>query len=535
MSTSTTKIFFNLVWLMLIIYFMGLNCRVAPEKDDRYPSIIDGGKEKDQDFIIKDGGNSPFLDGGEEIGEGLTIAEVVDPKLEKVPIFYSLEEDGSVKIRILKGEKELISFTEKGKKGKILWDGKDANGAYVPVGKYDVELWAGDDSEIFFKDKAIIHVIRIGVIKITFSDSKDGKIYKLAYHKGGKLISSPQWTIKNLDLPDGSPRPYPDPWHDLNSPPKTNEDINLPIAYQKGKTLGIKLQLAAENNSGYPLAHYPIRVIIKDAICLSDNNEEGVSPGQTLIFETTKPLPNIIGKNNLSLYIQYQYWKEGKWRKIGNQKTSHIVYTLNDKPNLNPDGESEEYPHVSWVSVLEKTSSWLKNETNCHQVMTKIVEHVYSNLGLTYIAGGAYVTQPGPKFSFDLSRFLEDWDKGSFKKVACLDIAALVATLSNMFGCQSGTFLLKGLTALNKYLLIGRDRWSSGSFYLHMIVSPDKGKTIYDATLMLDSDDDPSKAPYKPIYVTGIPFSKYEEMFSRALKGSLKFQDNHIDRKPKLY
>jgi hypothetical protein len=163
-------------------------------------------------------------------------------------------------------------------------------------------------------------------------------------------------------------------------------------------------------------------------------------------------------------------------------------------------------------------------------VRAAVVDEVYFDEGLAYdtVRGAtAYVgyTSGFNGAVFDLTGFVHR-RRGDI--VNCTDCAAIVGTYAGMLGVELDYAIILQNFALNYILAIGGDTFSpcpfgtyGCGFSYHAVTTPDDAATIYDATLQLDGDDDPSTAPNTPLEVLGVPGDEYLDRL--VMSGSARY------------
>jgi hypothetical protein len=179
-------------------------------------------------------------------------------------------------------------------------------------------------------------------------------------------------------------------------------------------------------------------------------------------------------------------------------------------------------PHRAWIDVVDRVAQWVAGtESQTDPVANRIVEGIFNEMGLRYDnerGASHYTDYPGGSWSgasFELSRFAERAD-GSI--INCSDAASILSSYANMVGIDLRYHILTHVTdagfALNWINGIGRgfaaSPFTSGraSFRYHAVTGPIDTR-IFDATLALDGDGDPSSAPNTLLMVEGLSQMDY--------------------------
>jgi hypothetical protein len=154
-----------------------------------------------------------------------------------------------------------------------------------------------------------------------------------------------------------------------------------------------------------------------------------------------------------------------------------------------------------------------------HDVTNALVEFIYRELGLEYDTdwgASSYVSYTGRDYSgahFDMSSFLSR-SRGSV--INCTDAAAILQAYANMLGVDLSYAIVTPGFNLNYIKAIGGDTFThcpfgggGCGFSYHAVTTTDDAATIYDATLALDGDEDPSQSPSTEMLVQGIDGDAY--------------------------
>jgi hypothetical protein len=192
------------------------------------------------------------------------------------------------------------------------------------------------------------------------------------------------------------------------------------------------------------------------------------------------------------------------------------LYALLGPPTFEQSGT----PYQPWVAVIDPVLRAIQGVDGDDAAVTgAIVAYVFEDLGLAYDtrSGASAYVQYGwggwDDAMFDLTGFLRR-RRGDI--VNCTDCAAIVEAFANMIGAPLRYSIILQNFDLNYIEAIGGDEFThcpfggrGCGFNYHAVTTPDDDATIYDATLALDGDDNPSESPSTELLVQGIPGDEY--------------------------
>lgn len=226
-----------------------------------------------------------------------------------------------------------------------------------------------------------------------------------------------------------------------------------------------------------------------------------------------------IGRYEVGWEWQFRVTPGAQW--IDLEHTHHVVYVTLDEPKA-PWSQAPGGPHALWlwIRALDWACAWANSvtltSTGASGAAKKALgrlEMGLFNLGrrdvvpLQYLdAGGAEYTQDFPDRVFFLSAFLNLLDgtpapdRGT--QVNCSDCASALATFANALGCDTVQKQIDhqddNMLRTNRIVLIGEsDPPETHWFSYHEVVvrerASDKALLVHDATLMIDTDRDPTR------------------------------------------
>ena len=238
---------------------------------------------------------------------------------------------------------------------------------------------------------------------------------------------------------------------------------------------------------------------------------------------------------------QWEYRGQGgSWIPF-DAPTQHRIYCLAGMPNL-PWSQTYEWTpgtisySLPWTDVLDYACTWAYLSADVNTAAGQVTAGVYS-LGPRYIIydcpnhGMTHYTRSSLSgLGFRCVEFLERLagGPGCGRFVNCTDCAAIVVTFANILGANLKTRLMHDPLwvpsaeptdpsprfDLNEIVAIGTGVWSRacgwGRFNYHEAAWLDPrtpNERVYDATLKVDGDADPTTTPHVPLLPVHMPFA----------------------------
>lgn len=432
---------------------------------------------------------------------------------------------------------------EQGDGCAVTWDGRGGDGAVLAPGTVELTallLAAATDDELA-RATATLEVVRLGIAEV---DLQGVGRATLMYGRMGGVSEGfyeipadrPAWRLApdatepqaavSLELADGSARPLPAPWADLESPPLDpasadgveQDTYNLPTAWVAGELVELTATMSADV-AGVPGGGAPttaeVRVVAPEGTDIIGGDAAFAPGGQVTVRTQESPAP-AVGRWDRSLRWTFEARAPGGvWVAVpGGVTTTHRLYGLAAQPIFDyPD-----VPHRAWVEIVDAVAIWVDGGTaDPLAVAGRVVEGVYYELGLAYdVESGAsfYTDYPGWGWGdaeFDLSAFVV---RANGSVINCSDAASLVSTFANMMGVDLRYHILQRPDGegfdLNYIRAIGMTEFDEtpfsngrGAFRYHAVVGPPDG-TFYDATLALDGDGEPGAPPHTALLAEGL-------------------------------
>lgn len=389
--------------------------------------------------------------------------------------------------------------------GAVSWDGRDEAGALVPVGPYTVSAALSAAGVELLTAEAEVTRVRVGVTEGTLGGARIPLIWHYAggrgqYWSGGTTDA----TFRLAALDDGvTATPIPTPWADTFTPPEDPVGQNLPAAYAWNAVPTLTLAVGGEAPG----------VDLSLAIPGWTTDDAAAAPGGTVTFTRDAPLADSVGVIEETLSLEWR--ADGEI--VGTQAIPLRIYALLGPATF----DSTEVPYQPWVAVIDPLLRAIGGTPPEAEAVTgAIVAYVYRDLELAYdtrSGASAYTWyQSWSSYDdavFDLTAFLERRN-GSI--VNCSDCASIMDAHANMVGASLSYAIILQNFDLNYIKAIGGDDFThcpfggrGCGFSYHAVTTPDDAATIFDATLALDGDDDPSSSPSTELLVQSIPGEEY--------------------------
>lgn len=359
-----------------------------------------------------------------------------------------------------------------------------------------------------------------------------------------------------LSLADGTTRPAPPPWDDLESPPLDPGDpagieddtYNIPTAWVAGSRIAATATLAMGDGGTGPSARVKIRLAPPAGTSIAKGSAAIVAPaGRVTVVTDASPIP-AVERVDLALDWRFEVaGADGTWVPMpGAARTTHRLYGLVAEPVFAGDG----VPYAPWVDVVDTVAGWVAGATaDPMAVAGAIVDGVYFGKGLVYDrerGADAYISFPGgwEGAVVDLSRF-QDLANGT--TVNCSDNAGIVGAYGNMMGIDLRYQIVRRNLiysfSLHPTRPIGTDAFAASpfesgraAFRFHAITElppvdaglPVLERPVFDSTLAVDGDDDPAGAPHTLQLVTGLTRRAYLSALSPQWEELTVFVDEKI-------
>lgn len=388
----------------------------------------------------------------------------------------------------------------------LSWDGTDPNGHLVDAGQFTVKIHAEREGYEDADAELSFWMVRLGMDEGTLGG--EDRIPLIWHDNGGSgryfvsETTDPTFVLSALVADDGTATTIPTPWDDLDSPPSTAVDQNMPAAYPYDAKPTLTLHF------GGSVGGAPVTVGLDGWTASSD----AVTDDGDVVF--TRDTALAAGPGVVEETATLTWLVDGE--PFATVDVPLRLYALLGPPTFD-DGDSPYYP---WVAVIDPALRDMDGVAATDEaVISALVDYIFNDLGIEYdtrYGASAYMSYRGYSWdsaSFDMSAFL---DRSNGDIVNCSDCAGILSVHANMLGAYLGQSIISPSFQLNYILAIGGDEFTHcpfGSygcgFSYHAVTSPDSDATIYDATLALDGDDDPGSTPNEVLMVQAITGDEY--------------------------
>ncbi|MFH1469258.1 MAG: hypothetical protein ABIO70_33040 [Pseudomonadota bacterium] len=395
------------------------------------------------------------------------------------------------------------------------WDGRDASGAWAPVGSYTLHLTA-TRGPITLEDEHAVRVVRCGVLE-AWAEGDEGAsatAVPLWWHESGTL-QGPEVSFTSADaLEDahGAAVELSAPGDELGRFP---EGGAVPVAFTWDSRPILTLQLGDESVlGGAGLAGAGVRLEVEGWEPLA--GATALDPATPVVLQAADPLGAGPGVLEETLHLRYMADdNDGVAWEIGEQSLPVRWYLLLADPTGGGGGPQA----APWVAAIDPALRTLDGvEPTDAAVISALVTWIYDDLGLSYDTryGASYYTEYrngwGPGI-FDLTSFLR---YGAGHTVNCSDCASILTAWAKQLGAPLQYAIVLENFDLNYILAIGGESFThcpfggwGCSFSYHAVTTNDEGQTIWDATLALDGDADPGHTPCEQLMVQGLDGEEY--------------------------
>lgn len=245
--------------------------------------------------------------------------------------------------------------------------------------------------------------------------------------------------------------------------------------------------------------------------------EDGQSQFVTFELENTSLATSGVRVSTVTWQWQYRVRSGDAW--INFDTTKHRVYSILKLPkcpwSLEPLRQSN--IQLPWSEVLDFACSWAAGAQTLDEAalrITREVRRLETKLKIVYDRGGPYYSLP----NFDCHRFLDliRGGPGAGEKMNCTDFATVVSSFANSLGCdlwQSG-MSGGGSFFTNPVRVFGRTAFLPNEFSIHDVAWKNgctESEEVFDASLLVDGDTDPTSAPHTPKLPANLRFGTVEE------------------------
>jgi hypothetical protein len=247
--------------------------------------------------------------------------------------------------------------------------------------------------------------------------------------------------------------------------------------------------------------------------------------GEAVTLQRDAPLSDGVGVVDETLRLGFAVTDEhGETHDLGAQFLPVRFYALFDAPSV------EVWPAAIQPALLAIDGAAPVPE----DILDGLVDWVFSDLGLSYDTdwGASYYT----------AYFSEDWEQGHFyfsdfldrrfgSTVNCSDCASIMVAYANMLGVPLNYRIIGWNFQLNQILAIGGSEFTNCpfgpggcGFTYHAVTGGLDYEAIWDATLSLDGDSDPTNLPSEPLMVQSIDDEEYLERLVKSGRADYAYE-----------
>jgi hypothetical protein len=237
-----------------------------------------------------------------------------------------------------------------------------------------------------------------------------------------------------------------------------------------------------------------------------------------------------VGAHPVDWRWQYRLHAQAPWTDFAVSR--HLIYSIIGLPTA-PWVQQPYLPtntQLPWIEVLDFACRWAAGAQSRDEAATRITRAIYDAGGerIEYDCTGPAAVQLGtPHYTlipglFECTEFLERLrgGLGNGRYVNCSDCASAVATFANVLGCDLWQSRMFGGVpfSLNPTRAIGSSTWLSacavGAYNMHEVAwkgdCTDQDE-VFDASLQVDGDADPTRGPHTPLLVANLRFGRTGE------------------------
>ncbi len=480
--------------------------------------------------------NPPAVIGKDDTSSGTgDTAPPLEALLEVAPAFDPIL-GGPLAIRAVALDADSTTVTVLDPDGALVatvtdsWDGRDDSGAWAQAGAYTVHLQATLGSALV-EQQAPVQVVRCGVVG-AWAEGDDGvsATHVPLYWHMSRELQGPDLPIAQADsLEDAHEQPVQlaAPAQDLDFLPT---DGSLPTAFTWDSRPILTLELGDSTVLGSSgLTGVGVRLELEGWTVISGG--DSLDPSVPVVLQADEALgtgPGVLDQD-LTLSFLVDDDQGSSWT-IGQQALPVRWYLLLDAPAF----QRPEITYNAWVAAIDPALRAIQGVAPTDEaVIDALVRWIYEDLGLSYDTryGASYYTSYQSGWTpavFQLSSFLR---QGAGQTVNCSDCASILAAWATMLGAPMAYNIVLQNFDLNYIQAIGGDEFThcpfgswGCSFSYHAVASNDGGETIWDATLALDGDADPSNPPSDLLMVEHIDAQEYLDRLVMRGRATINYE-----------
>ena len=393
------------------------------------------------------------------------------------------------------------------------WDGKDDDGKYVGTGTYTLAVGAEERERT-----APVALVRAGVLA-AYAEDDDGVTatrVPLYWHQKRHTqdLDDPFVTVEAIDDASGVVV-LPAVGEGLNVPAT---DAAEPVAYPFDSRPIVSLTLGATSTLGAAhLGDVPLHLSIPGWTVLGDTP---LADGAVVTLQKDEPLGTTLGVSEEPLVATVSATDDAvtAW-PVATIEVPWRAYRLLGPPTFEQTDDERYNP---WVAAVDPALRALEGTTPTHDAtLDALVRWVFEDGGLSYdtVSGASaytvYVQGDWARANFQMTSFLS---RKFGLTVNCTDCAGIMVSYGNMLGAEVDYAIIGWNFNLDYILAIGGTEFDhcpfgdyGCGFSYHAVTTDIDNALIWDATLALDGDEDPTSLPSTERLVQSVPSDEYLE------------------------
>jgi len=411
---------------------------------------------------------------------------------------------------------EVLGLAEDGE-GVVEWTGEPP-----AVGSYVLEVDFVRDDGLTASAEHHLEVVRLGFDQALADDDGGATSTRipLTFHASGDLQEAglPFVELAAIDS-EGVAQDFPEPTEVLA---RLFPDANQPVAYTWDSAPLIDLVVSPEAQVGALTVGLEV-----DGWTVVGGG--ALAPGGVVTLQRDEVLATGPGVLEETLRLGFTVSDEdGEVHGLGAQFLPIRFYAMVDRPTFDEGA-------AVWPAAVEPMLRAIGGVGPDHaEVLDALVAWIYNDLGLTYDTqwGASYYTR----------YWGDDWERSHFyfsdfltrrygTVVNCSDCASILVAYANMIGVPLNYRILGWNFSLNQIQAIGVESFTNCPFgpfgcgFTYHAVTGGRGHSdIWDATLALDGDADPSRTPSEELLVQGIDEDDYLERLVQSGRVSYDYE-----------
>ena len=397
------------------------------------------------------------------------------------------------------------------------FDGLDDDGLAFDPGRIDLVATVDCGELGAAVNLQPVSVVRLGAVAIDFGGPDS---VPLAYHSVGlgqpgitELDGIPEYRngrvfdeeLADLDDDWGEPREAPEVWLDPDVPPwgaeAPGKRHNVPAGQVYGTVPHVTVSFGAEAVSQVTGLALTAGGLEPPIVLVGGPELEGLQtwePGETRTWSMTSSVPDVVGREEFSLSLEYYALIDGAPVLIGWIDAS---------------------ADVAWIGVLDEVNEAVAGlpADDHFALMDNLRDQLHEDPFLVYDpSDSAYSSFEGSYITWDYTWVeMSDWlARSSGVHLYCHSLACVLSSEANHLGLPAEYVTLAYNFQTHLTRAAGTEDWQRWSFNSHGVVTVDGGEHIWDAAVDYDGDEDPDSEPVTAVSAKGTPFDEYLELLT---------------------